>query len=548
MSEKKEWTLEISGMTCDHCAVTIDETLRRIPGVVESATSFEAGRARVVAEGVEGAALAGAIAAKGYKVVRHASRVLETERSGGEEVDLAVVGGGSAAFAAAIRAADLGARAAIIESGPLGGTCVNVGCVPSKTLIRAAEVFHRAGHHAFAGIQAKLDAPDFRAVVRQKDELVAELQKAKYWDVLEAYPSIRLVKGRARFRQDGTLELNGEPFRARKIVLAMGASPWEPPILGLDTTPHLTSTEAQSLPELPKSLIAIGGSAVGLELAQFFARLGTRVTVLEALPRLVPAEDADVGEQLAGYLEEEGMTLHTGVNVRRVSGKPGAYGVEVEEEGKTRVFAAEQLLVATGRRPNTKGMGLEEAGIRLGKKGEVVVDPQLETTRKGVYAAGDVTGDPMFVYVSAYGGNLAAENALQGNTRRYDLSVVPRIVFTDPAVAAVGLTEAQARERGIDVAVSKLPMSHVPRAIAARDTRGLIKLVADEKTNLLVGAHILAPEAGEMIQAAAMAIRFGIRVDEIAAMIHPYLTNVEGLKLACQTFKKDVAKLSCCAA
>ncbi len=548
MSEKKEWTLDISGMTCDHCAVTIDETLRRVPGVVESVTSFGKGRAQVVAEGVEGAALAGAIAGKGYKVVRHTSRVLETERSSGGEIDLAVVGGGSAAFAAAIRASDLGARAAIIEAGALGGTCVNVGCVPSKTLIRAAEVFHRAGHHAFAGIRAKLDAPDFRAVVRQKDELVAELQKAKYADVLEAYPSIRLIKGRARFRADGTLEVDGKPFRARKIVLAMGASPWAPPISGLDITPHLTSTEAQSLPELPKSLIVIGGSAVGLELAQFFSRLVTKVTVLEALPRLVPAEDEDVGQQLAGYLEEEGLTVHAGVNVRRVSGKPGAYGVEVEEAGKARVFAAEQLLVATGRRPNTKGMGLEEAGIRLGKKGEVVVDGHFETTRKGVYAAGDVAGDPMFVYVAAYGGSVAAENALQGNTRTHDLSVVPRIVFTDPAVAAVGLTEAQARERGIDVAVSKLPMSHVPRAIAARDTRGLIKLVADQKSNLLVGAHILAPEAGEMIQAAAMAIRFGIRVDEIAAMIHPYLTNAEGLKLACQTFKKDVAKLSCCAA
>lgn len=549
MSELKEWTLDISGMTCDHCARTIDETLRRVPGVVENTTRYEEGRARVVAEAsVEGAAIAGAVAAKGYKVVRHGSRVMQMERAGDEEIDLAVVGGGSAAFAAAIRAADLGARVAIIEAATLGGTCVNVGCVPSKTLIRAAEVFHRAGHHAFAGVRAKLEAPDFRAIIKQKDDLVAELQKAKYWSVLEAYPSIRLGQGRALFRADGTLEVAGNPFRARKILLATGARPWEPPIPGLDATPHLTSTEALSLTDLPRSMIVIGGSAVGLELAQFFARLGTKVTVLEALPRLVPAEDADIGEHLAQYLEHEGMLVHAGANVRRVSGKPGAYAVEVEESGQPQVFAAEQLLVATGRRPATKGMGLEEAGIRLGRKGEVIVDEHLETTRKGVYAAGDVTGDPMFVYVSAHGGNLAAENALQGNTRRYDLSVVPRIVFTDPAVAAVGLTEAQARERGIEVEVSKLPMSHVPRAIAARDTRGFIKLVADRKTNLLVGAHILAPEAGEMIQPAAMAIRFGIRVHEIAAMLHPYLTNAEGLKLACQTFKKDVAKLSCCAA
>ena len=233
---------------------------------------------------------------------------------------------------------------------------------------------------------------------------------------------------------------------------------------------------------------------------------------------------------------------------RRVGGKPGAYRVDVEIAGSVRELKAEQLLVATGRRPSTKGVGLEEAGIRLGKKGEVVVDAHLETTRRGVYAAGDVIGGPAFVYVAAYAGSLAAENALQGNTRTYDLSVVPRVTFTDPAVASVGLTEAEARERGIALAVSKLPLSHVPRAIAARDTRGFIKLVADEKTNLLVGAHVLAPEAGEMIQTAAMAIRFGIRVDEVAAMLHPYLTNAEGMRLACQTFRKDVAKLSCCAA
>jgi mercuric reductase len=312
--------------------------------------------------------------------------------------------------------------------------------------------------------------------------------------------------------------------------------------------PYLTSTEALALVSLPKTMIVIGASAVGLELAQFYARMGTKVTVLEALPRIVPAEDADVGEALAAYLAEEGMDLHAGVNIRRVGGKAGRYSVELEKAGDTCTLSAEQLLVATGRRPNTKGMGLEEADIQLGKKGEVIVDEHLETTRKGVYAAGDVAGDPMFVYVSAYGGALAAENALCGNARKYDLSVVPRVTFTDPAVASVGLTEAQARERGIDVAVSRLPLAHVPRAIAARDTRGLVKLVADAKTNLLVGAHIVAPEAGEIIQPAAMMIRFGIRVDEVAAMLHPYLTLAEGIKLACQTFKKDVAKLSCCAA
>jgi mercuric reductase len=177
----------------------------------------------------------------------------------------------------------------------------------------------------------------------------------------------------------------------------------------------------------------------------------------------------------------------------------------------------------------------------------ILVNEYLETTRPGVYAAG-VIGDPMFVYGAAYAGSVAAENALRGNTRRYELSVVPRVTFTDPAVASVGLTEAQARERGRRVAATKLPLSYVPRALAARDTRGFIKLIADEETNLFLGAHILAAEAGEMIQPLAMAIRFGIRVEDVASMLHPYLTHAEGIKLAAQTFKKDVAKLSCCAA
>jgi mercuric reductase len=550
MTNRKEWTLEISGMTCDHCARSIDQALRRVPGVFESATRWEEGRSRVIAEAPVGADALAAALPKQYRIVGGSSVDAHAPKRArdGESFDLLVIGGGSAGFAAAIRAADLGATAAIVSAGTLGGTCVNVGCVPSKTLIRAAEAHHRAEHHAFAGIRAHAERPNFAAAVRQKDELVAELRQQKYADVLAAYPTVSVIEGSARFRSDGAVEIDGRPVRAGEIVLATGASPWAPPIPGLDGSPYLTSTEALALTDLPKNLIAIGGSAVGLELAQMFARLGTKVTVLEALPRLVSAEDADIGEGLAAYLRDEGIEVHAGVAVRRVSGKPGEYRVEFDDHGARRTAEAEQLLVATGRRANTKGLGLEGAGIRLGKKGEVVVDEHLETTRKGVYAAGDVAGEPMFVYVAAYAGNLAAENALQGNVRKYDLSVVPRVTFTDPAVASVGLTAPQARERGVAAVESKLPLSYVPRALAARDTRGFIKLVADEKTNLLVGAHILAPEAGEMIQEAAMAIRFGIRVDEIAAMLHPYLTHAEGLKLAAQTFKKDVARLSCCAA
>ena len=209
---------------------------------------------------------------------------------------------------------------------------------------------------------------------------------------------------------------------------------------------------------------------------------------------------------------------------------------------------AEQLLVATGRRANTRGFGLETVGVTLGTKGEIVVNGFLQTANPDIYAAGDVIGDPMFVYVAAYAGSLAAENALTGNVRRYDLATLPKVTFTDPAVASVGLADAQARAQGVEPLVATLSLEHVPRALAARDTRGFVKLVADAATRKIVGAHILAAEAGEMITEPALAIKHGLTIEDLTAAFHPYLTLSEGIKLAAQTFDKDVARLSCCAA
>lgn len=558
MAGTAEWTLQIEGMTCDHCAATIDRALREAPGIVHRQTNFAERRSFVVAAGaVSPDTLRRTVAAAGYRVTDiqpHAAaetaapaRPPVAVSHGGPAADLLIIGGGSAGFAAAIAAAEAGASVTMVERGTLGGTCVNVGCVPSKTMIRAAEAAHRAGHSAFAGVGTHAGPVALPEVVAQKDELVASLRQAKYWDVLAAYPRVRLVSGAARLTAQGGVTVNGEPVRAGKTLLATGAHPWAPPIPGLEQTSHLTSTDALALTTLPRRLIVIGGSAVGLELAQMFARIGSQVTVLEAMPRIVPNEDAEIGEALAGYLLEEGLALYAGVSVIGVAGRPGAYHVGVRNAAGERTLEAEQLLVATGRRASTADLGLEPAGIRVGAKGEIAVNEHLETSRPGIYAAGDVTGDPMFVYVAAYAGNLAAKNALTGNTRRYDLSALPRVTFTDPAVASVGLSEEQARRGAGEIRAAKLPMSYVPRALATRDTRGLIKLVADAQGNLL-GAHVLAPEAGEMIEAAAMAMRFHIPVDEIAAMFHPYLTNAEGIKLAAQVFTKDVKKLSCCAA
>jgi mercuric reductase len=262
----------------------------------------------------------------------------------------------------------------------------------------------------------------------------------------------------------------------------------------------------------------------------------------------VPAEDGDIGNALGDYLRLEGLEVYTDVQVNRVSRGSDGYAVEFRAGRETRTARAVQLLVATGRRANSAGSGLQGIGVTLRKNGEIVVNEFLQTTNPDVYAAGDVIGDPMFVYVAAYGGALAAENALTRSERRYDLSALPKVTFTDPAVASVGLTEDQARAQGIEPLASKLPLDHLPRALAARDTRGFIKLVADAATKKIVGAHILAAEAGELISEPTLAIKFGLTVDDLTSTFHPYLTASEGIKLAAQTFTKDVAKLSCCAA
>ena len=460
--------------------------------------------------------------------------------------DLAVVGAGSAGFAAAIRGAELGAKVALIGHGTIGGTCVNIGCVPSKTLIRAVETVHRARTAArFAGISADARLVDWAALIGQKNDLVGSLRQAKYADLLAAYEGISYIGGRARLTATG-LTVEGEAVTPGKLILATGASPAVPPIPGLSDVPYLTSTSAMELRALPATLVVIGGGATSCELGQMFARAGTKVTIL-CRSRLLPDGEPEVGDALAGYLRDEGLDVRCGIAYESATlGRQGVTVTVRDRDGRRSVVEAEKLLVATGRRPNTGGLELDKAGIRITARGAVEVDDRLRTTKPGVYAAGDVTGRDMFVYMAAYGGALAADNALRGDGRRYDASAMPEVTFTDPQVASVGLTESEARVSGLAVRSVTLDLDQLPRALAARDTRGLIKLVADRAGRLL-GAHILAPEGADSIQTAVLAIRHGLTVGDLADTLFPYLTTVEGLKLAALGFTKDVTKLSCCA-
>lgn len=542
--------LDVQGMTCDSCALHVTNALQSVPGVENAQVpGWQSGRATVLATPeLNLNALGAAVSQAGYHTSVRATRSLfakpEVTAPAEADFDLMVLGGGSAGFAAAIKASELGFRVTIVNDGTIGGTCVNIGCVPSKALIRAMESFHSAGQRRFEGVQTLAGHLNWGQVINQKDALVAELRQSKYVDVLASHPGITLIEGRAQLNGDHSLSVDGKTYRYRKLILATGASPWNPPVPGLSETPYLTSTESLSQTELPRSLIVLGANAVGLELAQVYARAGSRVTVVELLPRIAPFEDEDVSAALQTELEAEGLRFFVNFKTARAEYQDGRFSL-ISEDGAT--LSAEQLLVAAGRRPNTARMGLSEAGVALGKRGEVQVNEHLQTSLPDVYAAGDVTGGDMFVYVAAYAGQLAAENALTGAGRVYDASYIPRVTFTDPQVASTGLTETQAREQGYTLKTSLLPMKHVPRALAARDTRGLVKLVVNAENDQLLGAHIVAPEAGDIVQTAVLAIRFGISVQQLRETMFPYLTNAESLKLAVLGLEKDVSQLSCCA-
>ena len=460
--------------------------------------------------------------------------------------DLAVIGAGSAGFSAAITAAEQGANVALIGHGTLGGTCVNVGCVPSKALIRATETLHQAGAaDRFAGIRAEGYVTDWATLVAQKDELVAGLRQAKYADLLPAYYTIAYLDGPAPLAAGGVV-VKGTLIEVPKVIITTGARPAVPQIPGIEAIDYLTSTSALDLKTLPKSLLVVGGGFVGAELTQVFARAGVKVTIV-CRSRLLPAAEPEIAEALSRYFMQEGITVNCGVAYEFC--RKTDIGVElcVRQNGRRQVLTAEQILIAAGRSPNVEQLGLAEAGVRQGKNGSIEVDDRLRTSRAGTYAAGDVTGRDQFVYMAAYGAKLAANNALNSDSLVYDNRAMPGIVFTDPQVATVGLTEVQAKAAGNLVATSVLTLNNVPRALAARDTRGLIKLVADAKSRKLLGAHILAPEGGDSIQTAALAIKAGMTVEQLGETIFPYLTTVEGLKLAALGFTKDVHRLSCCA-
>ncbi len=460
--------------------------------------------------------------------------------------DLVILGSGSAAFAAAIKAADHGAKTAMIERKILGGTCVNVGCVPSKNLLRAGELQYYDNHREFPGVSPGRTTLEFKTIIEQKNQIVRELRKEKYSDVLKSLPSTKLFRGNASFASKTRVKVDGINVDGRKFVVATGSSPRIPSIPGIENSGYLTNVEALSLKDKPVSMVVLGGRALGLEFAQMYSHLGTKVTLLQRSDRIIPEEEPAISDALRGYLEEEGIEIKTGVHIKRAYQIRGEKVVVATVNGREFEARGEELLLATGRDPNTNGLGLETVQVRLTKDGAVKVDREMHTTARYVWAAGDVIGEPMLETAAAKEGATAAENALLGTHRKIDFLPVPRAVFTSPQVATVGLTEEEAHERGYECICRTVPMSKVPKAITIRDTRGLVKMVAD-RTGRILGVHILSDNAADIIHEGVLAVKYRLTIDDIIDTVHVFPTISESIKLAATSFRKNIDELSCCA-
>lgn len=456
--------------------------------------------------------------------------------------DLAIVGSGGAAFAAAIAAVDRGLRVVIVERGTLGGTCVNVGCIPSKALLAAAGSRRSAAAWRFPGVATQAGSVDMPALVAGKAQVVDGLRQEKYADLVAEY-GIELVAGSARFVQGPAIEVGPQRVEAAHYFVATGAQPHIPEIPGLADSGYLTSATAMELGAVPSSMLILGGGYVAMEQAQLFADLGCRVTML-VRSTLARGEEPEIALAALEALRRNGIAVHERVSVKDVRRD----GADVVVQAGGQVFRAARLLVAAGRRAQTDGLGLEAVGVATGERGEVLVGDELQTGNERIWAAGDVTGHPQFVYVAARHGAAVVENAFGRARRRVEYRSLPRITFTTPAIASAGLTEGQAREQGLDVDSRVLGLEHVPRAIVSRDTRGLVKLVAEREGGRIVGVHLLAAGAGDAILAGVYAIDAGLTVTQLASSWNPYLTLGEAIHLAAQSFTRDPARLSCCAA
>jgi mercuric reductase len=473
------------------------------------------------------------------------------------QYDLIIIGGGAAAFAAATKASDLGRRVLMVNEGlPLGGTCINVGCMPSKHLLTAGDELYYPQHPRFRAVGAAKPAFDFRTAIAEKDEVVTKGRNSNYANVLASLTGVTFIEGRGRFVGQHEVEVNGDTHQGTKILIATGSSTKPLPVPGLDQVGWLNNVSAMQLDRVPESLVVVGGGPLGLEFAQMFAHFGSRVTVLEAMDQILPKHEPEIAEELQRCLEAEGIVIRTGVTLERVGVRGGLKILTIRSGGGAQrkrsltpaedELAVEAILLATGIRANTEDLNLAVAGITAGPNDFIPVNEYYQTDNPDIFAAGDCTGRLPLETVAAKEGSMAAENALSGSQRTINYDHVPSAVFTNPQVAAVGLTEAQEMERFSACSCRTIYMDTVPKALAINEDRGVFKMVIHPENGKVLGVHIVSPHAADLIHEATLAVKFGLTVHDIIDTVHVFPTLSEGIKRAAQAFTRDVSTMSCC--
>lgn len=462
--------------------------------------------------------------------------------------DLIILGSGSTAFAAALRAVSHGARVLMIEKSALGGTCVNWGCIPSKTLIHSALLNHEATLGAWIGLDLAAQGVDFTTLSRHRDQVVARLRQERYLDVLHKVEGLELAKGTGRFLDSRTIAVVDREYRAERILIATGGIPRIPAIAGLEASGVLTSRSALLLKTLPTSLLILGGGVIAVELGQMFHRLGCKVTIIEHGPRILPTVESDVAGALQEHLIAEGLEIIPNATCRSVARQNGMVVVSTGLSDELATLSAEQLLVAVGTAPATVDIGLERAGVAVDSKGFIVTDAWMRTSTPGIWAAGDVVGGIMVAPVGAREGVVAVDDMFNpGCGCIMDYLSVPMAVFSDPELGVVGHTVETAREAGFDAIANSIPATAIPKAHVTGQTTGMVKLVADKASGRLLGAHILCHRGAELANEAALAIRLKASIEDLASTVHVYPSMSEGLRLCAQGFSRDLSRLSCCA-
>ena len=464
--------------------------------------------------------------------------------------DLIIVGSGSTAFAAALRATSYGARVLMFEKSVLGGTCINWGCIPSKTLIHAA-LFK---HEAYLGSNIGLTRDEETYVIntallfKHRETVVSRLRRERYLDVLDNMKGLDLIKGTARFIDSRTVQCDDLTYRSEQILVAVGGSPRIPKLQGLEKCTYCTSRSMLLLNKIPASLVIIGGGVIAVELGQMYHRLGCRVTILEHGPQLLPTIEHELSASLENILVKEGVTVVTNAIICSLDriGDQNIFFAEVT--GERIEFTCEMILLAVGTVPATAHIGLETTGVELDAKGFIVTDKNMRTTKDGIWAAGDAVGKMLIATVGAREGIVAVDNMFNpGCSCVMDYLAAPMAIFTDPEVAMVGYSESQARLEGFDCVVNCMPVSAIAKAHVTGMTDGVIKMIADRVTGRILGVHLICHRGGDMINEAALALHLRATVTDLATSMHVYPSIGEGLKLCAQGFSRDISLLSCCA-